>query len=81
MIKFGDSYVNRAVVPSIKVNVLLTFMSIELTLSWQRSQSYRKQSIHMQSKSMDWFLYDSDFRHERVKLFDQVTILMILSIF
>ena len=22
---------------------------------------------HLQSKSMDWFLYDRDFRHEAVK--------------
>ena len=23
--------------------------------------------VPLQSKSMDWFLYDRDFRHERVK--------------
>ena len=28
---------------------------------------YRNQSINLQSKSVDWFLYDSDVRHERVK--------------
>ena len=37
-----------------------------LTLSWRRSLSYRHQSIHLLCKSMDWFLYDRDLRHERV---------------
>ena len=36
-----------------------------LILSWGRSLSYRNQSINLQSKLMDWFLYDRDFRHER----------------
>ena len=40
---------------------------LALTLSWRRSLSYRSQSIDLQSKSMDWFLYYSDLRHERVK--------------
>ena len=40
-----------------------------LTLSQRRSLSNRNQSIDLQkSKSMDWFLYDGDLRHERVKL-------------
>ena len=39
-----------------------------LTLSWRRSLSYRNQSIDLQSKWMNWFLYDSDFCHERVNL-------------
>ena len=37
-----------------------------LTFSYQRSLSYRNQSIDLPSKSMDWFLYDRDLRHERV---------------
>ena len=37
-----------------------------LTLSWRRPLSYRNQSIDLQSKSMDWFLYDNGLRHERV---------------
>ena len=37
-----------------------------LILSWRRPLSYRNQSIDLQSKSMDWFLYDNDLRHERV---------------
>ena len=38
-----------------------------LTLSWRRPLSYRKQSIDLPSKSMDWFLYDNGLRHEKVK--------------
>ena len=40
---------------------------IFLTLSWRRPLSYRNQSIDLQSKSVDWFLYDNGLRHERVK--------------
>ena len=32
------------------------------------SLSYRNQSIDLQSKSMDWFLYDMKLRHQRVKV-------------
>ena len=38
-----------------------------LTLSWRRPISYRNQSIDLLCKSMDWFLYDTGLRHERVK--------------
>ena len=40
--------------------------TVSLTLSWQRSLSYRNQSIDLHCKSMDWFLYDRDLRHERI---------------
>ena len=33
------------------------------------SLSYRNQSIDLQSKSMDWFLYDTGLCHERFKNF------------
>ena len=42
-------------------------MSLHLTLSWWRPLSYRNQSIDFLRKSMGWFLYDKDLRHERVK--------------
>ena len=29
--------------------------------------SYRNQSTDLRSKSMVWFLYDNDLRHERIK--------------
>ena len=38
------------------------------SLSRRRPLSYRNQSIDLQSKSMDWFLYDNGLRHERVNL-------------
>ena len=38
------------------------------TLSCRWQLSYRKQSIDLLRKSMDWFLYDNGHRHERVKL-------------
>ena len=38
-----------------------------LTLLWRRPLLYRKQSIGFQSESMDWFLYNRELRHERVK--------------
>ena len=36
-----------------------------LTHSWRRSLSYRNQSIDLQTKSMDSFLYNRDLRRER----------------
>ena len=38
-----------------------------LTLSCRRSLPYRNHIIDLQRKAMDWFLYDRDLRHERVK--------------
>ena len=35
--------------------------------SFMTESLYRNQSIDLQSKSMDWFLYDNGLRHERVK--------------
>ena len=42
------------------------WMNSVLNLSWRRSLLYRNQSIDLQNKSMDWFLYDRNFRLERV---------------
>ena len=42
------------------------FLLKQLTLSWQKSLSYRNKYIDLQSKSVDWFLYDRDLCHERV---------------
>ena len=44
------------------------FPKILLSLSGRRSLSYRNQSIDLHSKSIDWFLYGRDLRHERIKL-------------
>ena len=35
--------------------------------SWQKSLSYKNQSIDLHYKLMDWFLYDKDICHERVR--------------
>ena len=52
----------------------MIFLTIEglkfATLSWRRSLSYRNQSIDLHRKSMDWFLYDRELRHERVTNFN-----------
>ena len=37
-----------------------------LTPSLRRFLSYRNQSIDLLCKSMNWFLYDRDLRHERI---------------
>ena len=37
------------------------------TLPWRSSLSYRNKSIDLLWKSIDWFLYDRDLRHEIVK--------------
>ena len=48
---------------------ILDFL-MTLTLSWRGLLSYRNQSIDLQIRSMDWFLYDNGLRHERVKSYD-----------
>ena len=50
-----------------------------VTLSWRRPLSYRKQSIDLRSKSVDWFLYDNGLRHERVNVFDVVKFYFVFS--
>ena len=40
-----------------------------LTLLWWRSLSYRIHSIDLLWKSMEWFPYDRELRHEKVKAF------------
>ena len=42
------------------------WMKRVLSFSWWRSLLYRNQSIDLQNKSMDWFLFDRNFHHERV---------------
>ena len=46
---------------------LLKVFNTTLTLSRRRPLSYRNQSIDLLLKSVDWFLYDNDLRHKRVK--------------
>ena len=42
------------------------FEALLFNSSWRRSLSYRNQLIDLLWKSMDWFLYDGNLRHERV---------------
>ena len=44
-----------------------SFWLVQFNSFMTEVRSYRKQSIDLQSKSMEWFLYDTDLRHERVK--------------
>ena len=40
----------------------------DLTLLCRKPLSYKNQSIDLESKSIDWFLYDTNLSHERVKM-------------
>ena len=42
---------------------------VYLTLSLRWSLSYRNYSIDSLFKLMDWFLYDRDLRHDRIKAY------------
>ena len=46
-----------------------------LTLSRRTSLSYRKQSIDLRSRAIDWFLNDRDLRHEMFKESTKIDIL------
>ena len=50
------------------VDDVFFLFEIRLTLSWRRSLSYRNQSIDLQSKSVNWFLYLRGLHHERVNV-------------
>ena len=63
----GSLYFYRDVASFAERQIIPRIWSISITLPWRRSLSYRSQFIDLQSKSIDWILYDMDFRHERVK--------------
>ena len=44
--------------------IIFMWCNAFLTLSWRTPLSYRKQSIDLLRKSMDWFLYDIGLLHE-----------------
>ena len=53
--------------PCIQITYDLTELSeAYLTFSWRKS-------IDLQSKSMDWFLYNKDLRHEKVKTLSSIS--------
>ena len=47
-------------------NFFPNLVKVTLTLSWWSSLSCRNLSIDFWSRSMDWFLYYWDLRHERI---------------
>ena len=48
------------------VNNSLIEKNCSCTLSWRRPLSYRNQSTELFCKSLNWFLHNRDFHHERV---------------
>ena len=54
----------------------VNLVSFSLTLSWRRQLSYRNQSIDLLGKSMDWSLYDTGLRHERVKSVKKIFLIL-----
>ena len=60
-------YTARLIYDRVHIQRVFTIFQYEKTLSWQRSLEHRKQSIDLQCKSLDWFLFDSDLCHKRVK--------------
>ena len=61
---------NKTVLKDIQISYvwrILFHKDSLLTLSWRRSLSYRNQSIDLLCKTIDWFLNDRGFCHERVK--------------
>ena len=63
----GWFYLMIAVTLSFCHSYCKALMSDILTLLWRRSLPYRNQSIDLHCKSMNWFLYDRNLRHETVK--------------
>ena len=57
--------------------IAMSLKIVVLTLSWQRSLSYRSLSTDFLCKPMKRFLYDRDLHHERVKttIFNDIAIL------
>ena len=61
---FFFNYCNNKNITKTRQEVIHSHLS---TLSWWRYLSYRNQSIDLLCKTMDWFLYVSYLRHERVE--------------
>ena len=61
----------KQVVSDIGIPILDTLIlvcpNLILSFLWCRLLSYRNQSIDLLWKSMEWFLYDNNLHHERIK--------------
>ena len=62
---FKKTFFHRTA-PVLLLETMVLRMKRILTLSWRKPLSYRNQSTDLQSKSIDWFLYNNGLRHERV---------------
>ena len=63
---WGDFLINQCLSLCCSVSTMASLRNwFSLIHSWRRSVSYSNQ---LQSKSMNWFLYDRTLRHERVNL-------------
>ena len=69
VVTFVKSYLLRMKFQGMWINLhIRKVLKIGLTLSWRKFLLSEKQSSDdLQSKSMDWFLYDTGFHHERDK--------------
>ena len=74
---FSKDVIKPLTSPATTYGVLTRLALHRLTLPWRMSLSYRNQSIDLQGKSADWFLYDRDLRHERVKMKSKSTKMML----
>ena len=66
-----QSWIRLKVTKQVKTTCACVNFLIILTLSWTRPLLYRNQFIDLLCKSMDWFLYDNNPRHERFKHWNQ----------
>ena len=58
---------NNKFIYTICQGVVIVSLLLIITFSLQKSPSYRNQSIDLQSKSIDWFLYARNLHHETGK--------------
>ena len=68
MIRFTFLKELTQIKPMNHINVYFVIKITFLAFSWRRFLLSRNQSIDLQSKSMDCFLYDRDLRHKRIKV-------------
>ena len=52
-------------------------LKIRLTLSRRRPLSYGNQSIDLQSKSIDWFLYDNGICHKELSKYLRIALFLL----
>ena len=67
-----DDFVSKMVVSFLHFFIRFSNWEVNfstfLTLSWRKSLSFRNHYSDLLCKSMKWFLYDRNLRHERVSI-------------